>query len=154
MKPQNRFILMAPSIVLALVTACATSQPKQAAETVSSEDRIAKSFGWEDDLNRGQKMINVLSGLRPQALAKVEVSAYRGERVAFDGVAAPPGASNDLITANGFYLRVINRARKDLRPQSVAWEVMVRGKILQVLPESRIIVIEVNESDWRIIQTW
>jgi hypothetical protein len=58
-----------------------------------------------------------------------------------------------LVTEHGFYLRVVNKEGKDLRPHSVWWEVLVCGKILQVLPENKIIVIEVDESGWLVLQT-
>jgi hypothetical protein len=73
--------------------------------------------------------------------------------VAFVGGGAPPGGTNDLITEGGFYLRVVNKQGKDLRPHSVWWEVMVCGEILQVLPENKLIVLEVDEKDWVVLQT-
>jgi len=96
--------------------------------------------------------VQKLAAKSPEESQKVEINAYRGERVAFAGVGAP-GGSNDLVTEHGFYLRVVNRSGKDLRPQSVWWEVMICGKILQVLPENKIIVIEVEDKNWKIIQT-
>jgi len=79
------------------------------------------------------------------------ISDYRGERVAFAGGAA--GALNDLITENGIFLRVVNPEGKDLRPHSVLWEVMICGKILNIYPKNKILVIEVMEKDWQVLQT-
>jgi len=114
---------------------------------------MAKDFGWTSNLNLGRDISKKIASLTQNERAKLAISAYRGEWVAFVGVAAPPGSSNDLLTRDGFYLRVVNRAGNDLRPHSVWWEVMVYGKISQVLPENKVIVIEVDEKDWKIIQT-
>ena len=73
--------------------------------------------------------------------------------MAFVGGVAPPGGSNDLLTSGGVYLRIVTHGNKDLRPQAVWWEVIVRGEIQQVLLENKIIVIEVAEKDWTILQT-
>ena len=61
---------------------------------------------------------------------------------------APPGATNDILTTDGYYLRIVTKGGKDLRPKSVWWEALVCGKVLQVLPENKIIVLEVAEKDW------
>jgi len=92
--------------------------------------------------------------LNSEELARLEISAYRGEKVAFVGSTAPPGGTNDLVTDDGYYLRLVTPTGKDLRPQATLWEVMVCGKILQVLPENKIIVIEVTEKDWKVLATW
>jgi hypothetical protein len=36
--------------------------------------------------------------------------------------------------------------------QAVWWEVMACGKILQVLPKNKLIVIEIHDEDWAVIQ--
>jgi hypothetical protein len=146
-------LIQAALAVLALATACATSQLKKPAYPNDLEKDFAKSLGWREDLQRGQQIIDKLSPLNREELAKVDVSTYRGERVAFDGVGAPPGGSNDLLTSGGFHLRVINPSHKDLRPHCAWWEVMIRGTILEVLPQSKTIVIEVDEKNWQIVQT-
>jgi hypothetical protein len=74
--------------------------------------------------------------------------------VALSGVGAPPGASNDLLTAEGFYLRILTKKPKDLRPRAAAWRVLVCGKVVQVLPQNKIIVIEVRTSDWIVLETF
>jgi len=33
------------------------------------------------------------------------------------------------------------------------WDVLVRGKVLQVLPKNKIIVIEVNEEDFQVLSS-
>jgi hypothetical protein len=53
--------------------------------------------------------------------------------------------SNDLITEGGFYLRVVNKNGKDLRPMAIWWEAFICGEV--------IIVIEVNEKDWIVLDT-
>lgn len=122
-------------------------------EEAKVKEEVAKARAWFPYLNRGREIANEIARLTPEKLPEVKVSAYRGERVAFMGVTALPGASNDLLTKDGLYLRVVNPAGKDLRPRSLWWEVMVCGKILQVLPRNKVIVIEVKEEDWQIVQT-
>jgi hypothetical protein len=139
--------------LLALIVACWASAQTTTTNTTNPYERMAKSFGWSTNFSRGREIVNKLASLSPDELEKLDITAYRGERVAFGGVGAPPGGSNDLVTENGFYLRVLNRSGKDLRPKSVWWEVMVCGKILQVLPKNKIIMIEVDEKDWKITET-
>jgi hypothetical protein len=119
----------------------------------ASEESIAKSHGWLAYLKRGHEIIHELTALSPKKLADLKISAYRGEQVAFLGSTAPSGGTNDLVTESGFYLRVVNPAGKDLRPQAVGWMAMVFGKIEQVLPQNKIIVIEVDENDWVVGET-
>jgi hypothetical protein len=132
---------------------CRTTHTTPLEEAKDVEEELAKTRGWFANLRLGREIVQELTKLSPEKLARVKVSAYRGERVAFMGVAALPGASNDLFIRNGYYLRVLNPAGKDLRPRSVWWEVMVCGRVLQVLPKNKIIVIQVNEEDWQIFQT-
>jgi hypothetical protein len=113
----------------------------------------AEQHGWLRNYERGVEILRSLSALDRESAKRIEISAYRGERVAFAGGAAPPGGTNDLVTEGGFYLRVVNKGGKDLRPLAVSWEVLVFGEVLQVLPQNRIIVIEVNDEDWIILQT-
>ncbi len=114
---------------------------------------IAKDQGWLESYKKGVEIRQKLAALRPQDQEKADIAIYRGERVAFVGGGAPPGSTNDLMTSGGFYLRVVNKEGKDLRPQSVVWEVLVCGNILQVLPANKIIVIEVAEKDWIVLAT-
>ena len=132
---------------------CCSLHAADSTNTPSRYEAMANEFGWTTNLNRGREISKKIASLTQDERKKLDISAYRGERVAFGGVAAPPGGSNDLLTSDGFYLRVVNRAGKDLRPPSFWWEVMVCGKISQVLPENKLIVIEVDEEDWKIIQT-
>lgn len=114
---------------------------------------IAGKQGWLDNYRRGKEIIHKLSSLSRDDARKFDVTAYRGERVAFIGGGAPPGATNDLITNDGFYLRVVNPGNKDLRPHSVWFGAIICGQILQVLPENKIIVIEIIEKDWSVLDT-
>jgi len=129
-------------------TTAETAGQKQDAAYAS----IAKSHGWETEYKRGAEILRSLTDAA-KANRKVEIEAFRGEKVAFIGGGAPPGGSNDLLTSGGFYLRVINPQHKDLRPHSACWEVMVRGEVRQVLLDNKIIVIEVVEKVWMILQT-
>ena len=132
---------------------CCSLRAADSTNAPSPYEAMAKSYGWSTNLSRGKEIVQELAALSPEGLEKVDITAYRGERVAFVGGGAPPGGSNDLVTEHGFYLRVVNKSGKDLRPHSVWWEVMICGKILQVLPKNKIIVIELDEKDWKIIQT-
>ena len=114
---------------------------------------LAQQHGWLENYKRGKEIIQQLSDLGPDGHKTTDITAYRRERVAFVGCGAPPGGTIDLVTASGFYLRVVNKAGRDLRPQSVWWEVLICGEVWQVLPENKIIVIEVNEKDWIVLQT-
>ena len=116
--------------------------------------KLLESHGWLENYKRGAKILQELSALDPNGREKLGIAAYRRERVAFVGGGAPPGGTNDVITESGFYLRVVNKKGVDLRPQSTLWEVLVCGEIWQVLPENRIIVLEVDEKDWIVLQTW
>lgn len=139
-------ILLISALVLGSGVAC------QQSDSPRRNERIAEESGWLANYKRGREIIQELAALGPSG-QKIQIAAYRQERVAFVGGGAPPGATNDLIIGGGFYLRVVNKAGKDLRPQAVWWEVMVCGEILQVLPENKIIVLQVEEKDWIILQT-
>src|SRR5260221_160749 len=124
-------------VLVLFVAGCATSpdpaNPSSGNWFVPQSPKKWKE--WEEAEMRGKVILDTLAHLSPEEAKKLDIAAFRGETVAFDGGAAPSGASNDLITGEGFYIRVLNASGKDLRPQSVAWEVEVRGHILQVLPE-------------------
>lgn len=139
--------------LIALLFLCCALQAADTTHAPDSYEPIAKGYGWLSNLKRGEDIVHKLAAMSSEELRKVEVTAYRGERVAFIGSGAPPGGTNDLLTEGGFYLRVLTPSGKDLRPQSVWWEVIVCGKILQILPKNKIIVIEIDEKDWKIIQT-
>jgi len=112
----------------------------------------AKSLGWATEHRRGAEILRaVAEAAAPHR--KLDIAAYRGEKVAFLGGTAPPGGSSDLLTWDGFYLRVVNPENRDLRPQAVAWEAMVRGVILQVFVENRIIVLRAAGKDYVILDT-
>ena len=104
-------------------------------------------------LKRGQEIVGKLSALSSKQVDDFDVTAFRDEIVEFVGGGAPPGATNDLLIEGGYYLRVVTPQNKDLRPHSVLWEVHVKGKILQVLPKHKIIVLQVQEKDWYVLQT-
>lgn len=114
---------------------------------------VVKKKGWTENYKRGQEILHELSALGPKEKRKLPPTSYRDERVAFVGDAAPPGGTNDLVTDRGFYLRVVNKDGKDLRPHGITWIVVVCGKVWQVFPENKIIVIEVEEEDWEVLMT-
>jgi hypothetical protein len=135
-----------------MLTALACSHAfaqKEQPKIEGMNERIAEQQGWLDNYRRGKEIIHKLSSLSRDDTRKFDVTAYRGERVAFIG----GGATNDLITNDGFYLRIVNPSNKDLRPHSVSFGAIICEKILQVLPENKIIVIEVIEKDWSVIGT-
>ena len=47
----------------------------------------------------------------------------------------------------------MNKAGKDLRPPAMWWEVLVYGEVWQVYPENKIIVLNVDEKDWFLLQS-
>src|SRR5262245_1847645 len=133
------------------------SEDSKAATALTPEQqgylKIAEHFGCLAEYNRGTELIQKLSALGPEARAKADFSAYRGQKVAILGGGPTSGGTNDLLTEGGCYLRVVNKPGKDLRPMSIWWGVLVRGDISQVFPEDRIIVIEVQEKDWVVLET-
>jgi hypothetical protein len=149
----NQLIRTALFVTLASFTACSTFDQGHSMSKADPYEEAAKRFGWLENLKRGQGILDMLAALNTKDLARVEVAAYRGERVAFVGGALPRGRTNDLLTGNGIRLRVVTSAGKDLRPHAVWWEVMVYGTILQVIPENKTIVIKVEEGGWRVMQT-
>lgn len=116
-------------------------------------ERAARELGWLSDLRRGAAVVAKLSDVKQNDSGKVNVSAYRGSTVALVGSCAPPGATNDLITEDGFYLRIVTVKTRDLRPHATWWKVMVRGRIMEVLPRNRIVVIELDGDGWFILET-
>ena len=102
---------------------------------------------------QARDIIRFLSSLSEEDSDNLDVSAFRGLRVAFQGTGAPPGATNDLITSEGFYIRVVNPAGRDLRPHCVSWSVWVSGIVMQVFAMNKLIVLEVSEQDWEIGDT-
>jgi hypothetical protein len=141
--------ILATGLVLALGSvACSRRQPDDGPYAA-----LLAQLGWKANFLRGDEILNALSTLDAGQRKELDVAAYRGERVAFAGRGAPPGGTNDLYTRGGYYLRVVNKEGRDLRPQAAWWEVMTCGEIWQVLPENKIIVIEVAEADWHVIQT-
>jgi hypothetical protein len=148
-----RKTLVAVSLVLPAVVGCRPTVGVATPQQQNRHEQIAEHHGWLANYKRGQEILQNLSTLGPEAAKTMGITAYRQEKVAFVGGGAPPGGTNDLITEGGFYVRVVNKAGKDLRPTSVWWEVLVRGEVWQVLPENKIIVLEVDESDWIVLQT-
>lgn len=138
--------------IIALLVASSCVQRLSTHEDIESEE-TAKSYGWLPELRRGKEIVQKLSGMNFKELREIDLTAYRGEKVAFIAGTAPPGGTNDLVTEDGFYLRIVNPQGKDLRPRAVWWEVIICGKILQVKAENKIIIIEVDEKDWKVIQT-
>jgi hypothetical protein len=114
--------------------------------------KLAKELGWLDDYKRGKEIVRAISSLRPDELQKTDIAFHRGEKVAFVG-SGTSGATNDLMTKSGYYLRIVNPTGKDLRPQATGWSVIVRGKILQVWPANKVIEIEIRDKDWQLIES-
>jgi len=141
-----RSIHTIPVAVLAI--GIALSSLSSAADT--SDQRYPN---LRERLKRGQEIVGKLSALSSKQIDAFDVTSFRDEIVEFVGVGAPPGATNDLLIQGEYYLRVVNPQNKDLRPHSVGWEVHVRGKILHVLPKHRIILLQVQEKDWNVLQT-
>lgn len=119
------------------------------APAANSAKEPFETLGWRDDYQRGLKFVDELLGLSPDDLKKAAFNAYRGMKVAFEAWGAPPGGTNDLVTKDGFYIRVVAKQNKDLRPTFAGSEVAIRGEILQVFTENKIIVLEVDEKDWK-----
>jgi hypothetical protein len=109
--------------------------------------------GWREDFEKGAEMVRKLSALKEKDKKYSNNALFRGLRVAFFGYGAPPGATNDLLTPEGYYLRILNKKPKDLRPMAAVWTVLVCGRVCQVFPENRLILLEVNEEDWIILDT-
>lgn len=114
---------------------------------------IATRMGWQEEFDRGQNIIKEITTRKAEG-GGFAIAAFRGETISLIGGIASPGATNDLVLENGFYLRVLVSGRKDLRPKKAAWWVVcLRGKILQVIPDNQIIVLEISEDDWKLIET-
>ena len=135
-------------VFLLLVGLCCVScrTTHNLTETAAAgEEELAKTFGWLTNYTRGQEIVRELSTLSPERARQLKFNAYRGEDVAFMTADALPGIG-DRMTTNGFYLRLIYQKGKEPGPRPYVWSTsMVRGTILQVLPENKIIVIRVDE---------
>jgi hypothetical protein len=136
-------VFIAGLLVLGSLAGCRPTQDLR-----TNAEKFAAHHGWLKNYRRGIEIVQKLSALSPEQRKNFDASTYRYERVAFVGGGAPPGVTNDVLTPEGYYLRVVTKSGKDLRPQNVWWEVLVCGKVLQVLPENKIIVLEVDEEDW------
>jgi hypothetical protein len=146
----RRWLVLLGILVIAAIAAVAVSPHFGPADPLA---RLLARHGWNAEFKRGEEIVQALRSLDAEQRATFDTTTYRDEEVAFIGVAAPPGGTNDLLTMGGFYLRVVNKEGKDLRPHAVWWEVMIRGTIMEVLPQQQTIVIEVAQKDWHIIQT-
>lgn len=150
MKPSRHLGALAVSVVV-LLSSWSTAAEGDTNKAYAVFVEVAVARGWLTNYTRGREIIRELSALTPEQGRKLKVNTYRGEKVAFVGVDAPPGVG-DRHTENGFYLRLFYRKGKELPRRSYIWsESMLRGTILQVLPANKIIVIEVDEE--QIIQT-
>ena len=148
----KRTIIVSLAILLAGHVAFGETITNATESTTESTLRFVQHFGWAAEYRHGGEILKSLTAASKEQ-QKLAIDAFRGEKVAFIGVGAPAGGSNDLLIPDGFYLRVITPGGEDLRPQSVWWEVLVQGVIQQVLLENKIIVIEVNKEGWQIRQT-
>jgi len=132
-------------VFLALIglccTACRTTHPLAA----KGDENLAEAFGWLTNYTQGQEIIRELSMLSADQARHLKVDAYRGAIVAFMTGDALPGIG-DRLTDRGFYLRLVYQKGKEPGPRSYIWSTsMIRGTILQVLPENKVIVIRVDE---------
>ena len=150
----GRVVLFASlGILVAASWACLAGDPTQD-DDEKANTRVAEQKGWLDDYKKGRDILLKLTCLSSEEQASLDITAYRESQIAIVAASAPPGATNDLVTKSGFYLRVVNPEGKDLRAPHCAWEeVLVRGTVLQVLPRNKIIVIRVLEKDWVVMQT-
>ncbi len=140
-------------LFLAILCGVSCRTPRSRVEAGAEERALlmAETRGWLTELKRGRAILQELSALSGAKLENTPIAAYGGQRVAFIGTGM---WEHDLFTVKGFYLRLLTPAGRDLRPQTGMWyEVLVRGRILGVLAKNRIIVIEVNENDWQLVQT-
>ncbi len=142
-KPMHK-VLVTMARVLSWLMWCQPSGREDKPKEASPYAKILEEEGWLRYFKRGATIIDELSTVRPDGARKLDITAYRGERVAYVGGGAPPGSSNDLIMDNGFYLRIVNTQGKDLRPRSVLWEILVCGEVLQVFAENKLIVLELD----------
>jgi hypothetical protein len=139
-----------PIVLVASMLAC---HGQVAEKEVDDTAQQAEGFGWLDQYQNGMRILDALAALSPEEAKKLPIDAYRNQQIALPGGAASPGATNDLMTGHGYYVRVVNPEQKDLRPQAVTWGVFIMGKILQVLPENKILVIEVSEENYQVMST-
>ena len=147
-----RNTLIIVGLVLGSVFGCDRPDGKRIPHEPDPYANIVEKQGWTKNYMRGTEILRELAELSSESRNKLDIAAYCGEQVAFVGSGGVCG--NDLITEGGFYLRVVNKAGKDLRPQSVLWEVLIRGEIQRVRHENKLIVLEVDEKDWLVLQTW
>ena len=139
------------AVVLATVLVGCSARAPLVARVSSNDQATAETYGWKAELERGHEIVKSLSALGVK-LKNLEFTGYRDERVAFIG-GGTPGGMNDLLIEGGFYLRVVNPRGKDLRPEAVWWNAIVCGSIIQVFPENKIIVIRVDEKNWKTLDT-
>jgi hypothetical protein len=120
---------------------------------VRADTAYRQSPDSQAEMKRGREILRKIASLNKKAIARFNPTNYQNEIVSFTGISTPPEACHDLLIENGFYLRIVNPEHKDLRPQAIRWEVWVRGKVLNVLPENKIIVLQVEEKDWHVQHT-
>ena len=110
---------------------------------------FATKLGWAEEYDLGQNIIADIA----ESNEPWDIAEHRGLSVSFFATVAPPGATIDLLTHDGIYIRVVSSSDVDLRPKSVTWTALVKGKVLQILKEHKIIVIEIEERDWIVLDT-
>ena len=130
-------------LMILMTSGCATQN------CATTEDLMNQSE-WKVPLQRGEEIFREISSLAPEEIKKLKFGIYRDEVVAFRG--GNFCYIDDLLIGNGFYIRVVHTPQKNFRPNHCMWyEVLARGKILQVYPENKIIVLEVSEDNWSLI---
>jgi hypothetical protein len=142
------------ALAVSTILACDQTKRLQTPDQKESYATIAEQKGWLENYQKGKEVLQKLSELGRDVENKRDMAAYRGEKLAFVGIPAPPGGTDDLITDGGFYLRVLSKDGKDLHPRAKLWEVIVCGTVLQVLPRNKLIVIGVDREDWLVLETW
>jgi hypothetical protein len=142
---------------MTLLGCSAPSQKPEVAKSAPTNDPRAREsayadvFGWTREWDRGAAIIKGLESLSEEQRKSYDVSAFRGETVAFVGGAAPWGGPLDLRTLHGYDLRVKDKGGSMRGPQALSWSAEVRGKIMQVLPVNRMIVLDVEDRHWRVV---
>jgi hypothetical protein len=115
----------------------------------SKAELIAKQNDQVESFHDGLVILRELS-----ESDKVDIKAYRGKRISLLGSAAIPGGTNDLQTDGGYYIRVVNKGNKDLRPHSTFWTVFITGTVSQILKENKIIILTIDDENWRVVETF
>jgi hypothetical protein len=139
-------------VAILCLAGCATERPPH---NWTEFDAAAK---------RGEEICRRIAAMTREEIKSYENPDY-GSTVAFycwparceDISGAVRCACNDGVTGKtnfgesmeGFYIRVVTKSGKSLTPRHCAgWEFYVRGKIINVYPSNRVIVLLVRDEDY------